>query len=154
MTRMASLGEVDVVVMLGHVQMRLRALVMKHLQADCFGGTTFHADNGIVTNIREGTVLIHGRYQVSQANPSAYLPINPPPSVYVSENVTTDRDASHHVTSNESPTVSSSPQYRQRSCITKFNAISIPFSKTIYPNDVLKIPLPESIPTAAYINNK
>ena len=151
MTRMASLGEVDVVVMLGHVQMRLRALVMKHLQADCFGGTTFHADNGIVTNIREGTVLIHGRYQVSQANPSAYLPINPPPSVYVSDNVAADRDASNHVTTNESPTVSSTPQYRQRSCITKFNAISIPFCKTIYPNDVLKIPLSESIPTAAYI---
>ena len=46
-TRMASLGEVDFIVLIGDIQMRLRALVMKNLQADCFGGTTFHADNGI-----------------------------------------------------------------------------------------------------------
>ena len=48
-TRIASLGEVDFNVTLGTVVMRVRALVMKNLQAQCFGGTTFHVDNDIHT---------------------------------------------------------------------------------------------------------
>ena len=37
-TRIASLGEVDFNVTLGTVVMRVRALVMKNLQAQCFWG--------------------------------------------------------------------------------------------------------------------
>jgi len=44
-TRMKSLGEVDFLVSVNNIQLRLRALVMENLQAECFGGTTFHADN-------------------------------------------------------------------------------------------------------------
>ena len=40
-TRMASIGEIDVTVQVGKINLRLRALVMHNLQADCFGGTTF-----------------------------------------------------------------------------------------------------------------
>ena len=89
MTRMASLGEVDLIVTLGQVQMRLHTLVMKHLQADCFGGTTFHADNCIITNIKEGTILIHGMFHVSQANPFPLMPLNPPPSTNTLEAIKT-----------------------------------------------------------------
>ena len=65
-TRMASLGEVDFVVTLGHLQLRVRALVMKNLQAPCFGGTTFHADNDIQARIKSGKVLVHGQFLVNQ----------------------------------------------------------------------------------------
>ena len=67
-TRMASLGEIDCLVSLNNIQLRLRALVMENLQADCFGGTTFHADNGIEAKIKEGSVIIHGKFAVNQYN--------------------------------------------------------------------------------------
>ena len=77
-TRMASLGEVDFIVTLDNIQMRVRALVMKKLQAECFGGTTFYADNGIEANIKSGTICIHGKYVVKQSNPLIEVQLHPP----------------------------------------------------------------------------
>ena len=68
-TRIASIGEVDFLVSLANIQMRVRALVMRHLQSECFGGTTFHVDNDIQTRIKTGTVSIHGKFIVLQSNP-------------------------------------------------------------------------------------
>ena len=82
-TRMASLGEVDFNITLGSVQMRVRALMMKNLQAQCFGGTTFHADNDIETRIRAGTVKIHGRFLIEQSNSHEVSEIYPPPTEQV-----------------------------------------------------------------------
>ena len=79
-TRMASLGEIDCLVSLNNIQLRLRALVMENLQADCFGGTTFHADNGIEAKIKDGSVIIHGKFAVKQYNSLLELPTHPPPS--------------------------------------------------------------------------
>ena len=79
-TRIASIGEVDFIVTISDIQMRLRALVMKDLQADCFGGTTFHVDNGVEAKIKEGTIIIHGKYTVYQSNPYVRMPLFPPPS--------------------------------------------------------------------------
>ena len=79
-TRMASLGEIDVVASIDGIQLRLRALVMKNLQAACFGGTTFHADNKLEPKIRDGTVTLHGKYTIFQSNPFLHLPLYPPPS--------------------------------------------------------------------------
>ena len=79
-TRLQSVGEVDCLVTLQSIQLRLRALLMEDLQADCFGGTTFHADNSIQTNIKERTVSIHGKYLVKQDNSNHYMPLFPPPA--------------------------------------------------------------------------
>ena len=68
LTRMESVGEVDFLVSLGNTQLRVRALVMENLQAECFGGTTFHADNHIEANISKKTVSIRGEVVVSQHN--------------------------------------------------------------------------------------
>ena len=57
-TRMASMGEVNFTVYLDNIPLQVRALVMKNLQADCFGGTTFHVDNDIEARIKFGTVSI------------------------------------------------------------------------------------------------
>ena len=65
---MESVGEVDFLVSLGNTQLRVRALVMENLQAECFGGTTFHADNHIEANISKKTVSIRGEVIVSQHN--------------------------------------------------------------------------------------
>ena len=79
-TRMASLGEVDFVATLNSsIQLRIRALVMKHLQAECFGGTNFHVDNNLEANIKSGKILIHGRYSVDQFNQRSNIPVYPPP---------------------------------------------------------------------------
>ena len=77
-TRMASLGEVDIVVQPNGINLRLRALVMEDLQTNCFGGTTFHVDNGIETRIMEGTVKIHSKFVVQQHNQHDHLPAFPP----------------------------------------------------------------------------
>ena len=82
-TRMASIGEVNFIVTTQGIHMRLRALVMKNLQCECFGGTTFHVDNDIETRIKAGTVCIHGKFTVSQSN-SAWLvnhDCQPPPDI-------------------------------------------------------------------------
>ena len=52
-TRMSYVGEVDCLVTLESMQLRLCALIMEDLQAHCFGGTTFHADNSIKQTSRK-----------------------------------------------------------------------------------------------------
>ena len=85
-TRMASLGEVDFIAELEgtNVQLRLRALVMKNLQTECFGGTTFHVDNSIEANIKSGTISIHGKFLVRQHNSYPDISVFPPPCQEVS----------------------------------------------------------------------
>ena len=63
---MASLGEIDTELMVDNVIVRL---VMKELQAEVYGGTTFHTDNSITADINAGEVIIHGKYTVKQFNP-------------------------------------------------------------------------------------
>ena len=89
-TRMASLGEIDQIVKVGKIFLRFRALVMKHLQADCFGGTTFHVDNNIEPDMVRGEIKIHGKYIVKQANLLPRLPACPPPVIHE------DDDDDHH----------------------------------------------------------
>ena len=60
-TQMASMGEVDFFVHINEITLRVRALVMKNLQVDCFGGTTFHVDNDIEASIKTGTISMNHR---------------------------------------------------------------------------------------------
>ena len=64
-TRMASIGEVDFQVFLNSICMRVRALVMKNLQVECFGGTTFHVDNDIQARIKMALYLFMVSLQLS-----------------------------------------------------------------------------------------
>ena len=127
-TRMASLGEVDFVVSMGNVLMRIRALVMKNLQAECFGGTTFHADNDIEARIKTGTISIHGRFIVHQLNPYEVMRIQPPPTEEIQSaqlgavhNVSLD----HH--SPKPPEFNSSNEQP-----VKMNAISLSLSMQLF----------------------
>ena len=63
-TRMSSLGEIDIVINIDNILMRLRALVMRNLQAECFGGTTFHVDNKLTADIGRGVMSVHGKFVV------------------------------------------------------------------------------------------
>ena len=69
-TRMQSLGEIDEIVTTnGIILLRLRALVVENLQVGCYGGTTFHVDNGIEANITTGKIsLHHGNFEINQYN--------------------------------------------------------------------------------------
>ena len=73
-TKMASLGEINVQLQRGNIQCKFRALVMKNLQADAFGGTTFHEDNDIQARIKTRQIKIHDKYVVLQTNDSLPLP--------------------------------------------------------------------------------
>ena len=73
-TRMASLGEIDIHLTRGPVKARLRALVMEHLQADCFGGTTFHYDNDVQSRIKSRQIKLHNKYVIQQTNEHLPLP--------------------------------------------------------------------------------
>ena len=66
-TLITAVGEIDVQVQFQNIPLRLRALVVQKLQAPCFGGTTFHVDNNIVTDMAAQTVEIHGTL-FSQSN--------------------------------------------------------------------------------------
>ena len=71
---MASLGEVDIVLTRGTITARLRALVMKNLQAPCFGGTTFHWDNDVQPQIRKRQIKIQDKHVLFQSDEMLPLP--------------------------------------------------------------------------------
>jgi hypothetical protein len=73
-TRLAALGEIDVTLIRANFSVRLRALVVKNLQADCFGGTNFHLDNDVEPRIKTGQIKLHSRFNVLQTNPILPLP--------------------------------------------------------------------------------
>ena len=129
-TRMSSKGEVDFVANLGNIKLRIRALVMDQLQAECFGGTTFHVDNDVEARIQSGTISLHGRFVVSQSNPIQQMPIHPPLSDLKSD---TTREPIH-------------PNQGQ------LNAISLPDSKLVFPEECLQIPIPRLTPSPEYLS--
>ena len=60
--RDSSIGEVDFTVTestTGTVQLRMRALILAELSCECYGGQTFHHDNGVVADITNSTVSLH-----------------------------------------------------------------------------------------------
>ena len=144
-TRMASLGEVDFIVTVSNIQMRLRALVMRNLQAHCFGGTTFHVDNGIEAKIKEGTVTIHGKYTVYQANPFNNMPVFPPPSEKVS---------GVHEAPNSAEKCGLSNSFVKKHHLLKprLHAISLPPSPVIFPSESLQIPIPNGATAASHLS--
>ena len=76
---MSSLGEIDITLTRGNISARLRALVMKNLQAPCFGGTTFHWDNDIQPQIRKRQIKIHDKHILFQSDEMLPL-LSPSPS--------------------------------------------------------------------------
>ena len=128
-TRMSSLGEIDIVIHINDILMRLRALVMRDLQAECFGGTTFHVDNKLTADIGRGVMSVHGKFVVSQSNPQHSMPSFPPP---VEKSFKNTLQISHSV---------------QRQDPVKLNAISLPTHKIVFPADYLPIPMPQSYST-------
>ena len=140
-TRMASLGEVDFNVSLGSIQMRVRALIMKNLQAQCFGGTTFHADNDIETRIKAGTVKIHGRFLVEQSNPHEVKETFPPPA----EQIKPSSAFVHGNKLGENSVPDSSVSFN-------LNAISLPYNAVAFPSDFLQIPIPKTAASSGYIS--
>ena len=113
--------------------MRVRALVMKNLQAPCFGGTTFHVDNDIETKIKSGTVTIHGRFVVDQSNPHRCTHVFPPPVQQVTPSKSINNPACSYPSG-------SAHQPLQ----TFLHAISLPHDAVTFPEDFLRIPLPPS----------
>ena len=76
-TRLAALGEINITLSRANFSVLLRALVVKNLQADCFGGTNFHKDNDIETRITTGHIKVHHKFTVLQTNPVLPLPSSP-----------------------------------------------------------------------------
>ena len=141
-TRMASMGEVNFTVFLDNIALKVRALVMKNLQVDCFGGTTFHVDNDIEARIKTGTICIKGKHTVSQSNPSwlsftyaqADDPVYP---CYQKERMHADSSLCEPDSCAELP---------------KLHAISLPNMSVIYPSDFLEIPLPTEATALSYVS--
>ena len=78
--RDSSIGEVDFTVTectTGTVQLRVRALILAELSCECYGGQTFHHDNGVVANISNSTVSLHDGAFVIQL-PHHYRVPHPP----------------------------------------------------------------------------
>ena len=125
-TRMASLGEVDFLVYINkNIVLRVRALIMKNLQAACFGGTTLHADNDITARIKTGEVLIHNKFLVKQSNQVTNFPLFPPPLLQSTDD-SQSTACSLLYSSPEALLPPLATNYQ-----TKFNAISLPSAKKI-----------------------
>ena len=81
-SQMKSLGEVNIEVIetqSGHIMLRLRALVVETLGVECYGGQTFHLDNGIVDNVSQENISFHnGKFKISQKNKYGQLVAYPP----------------------------------------------------------------------------
>ena len=77
------MGEVDLCVteVTTNAQLRLRALVMEHLAAECYGGTTFAFDNDIIPIMATSTVYMHGgKFKVTRPPTQPYVK-HPPPQL-------------------------------------------------------------------------
>ena len=70
---MTSLGEIDIKLQRGPLEVRLKALVMEKLQADCFGGTTFHHENDVQAKIRSREIKVN-KHTFPQTNEHLHLP--------------------------------------------------------------------------------
>ena len=143
-TRMSSVGEIDILVTIENIQLRLRALVMKHLQAVCFGGTTFHADNNIGTHLKEGTILLHGKYKVYQSNKCPVIPLHPPPLESRLDDTSSMQLSSTSYHPTHESALFAAPQ--------KLNAVALPIDKVVYPGDLLSIPLPPHSSSTGFIS--
>ena len=81
--RAVSMGEVDFLVIessTGNVVLRLRALVMPTLSVPCYGGRTFHHDNGIVDDVNSLSVTFHGGlFKINLSDKIGPLPAPKPP---------------------------------------------------------------------------
>ena len=110
-TRMQSLGEIDILVTThDKIVLRLRALVVKQLQVDCYAGTTFHVDNGVVADISTGIISFHnGKFVINQNNSfnPGGPPAHPPPALTLNA-------LTHHEVFSDKPTdVSSNISFDQ-----------------------------------------
>ena len=118
---------------------------MKNLQAECFGGTTFHVDNKIEPKIRDGQIILHGKYAVDQSNPFLHLPLHPPPSEKLD-----DATLESKYDLKMSSKVSDEPElYFAQS---QLNTISMPSANVILPSEFLKIPIPTKITVASHLS--
>ncbi len=146
-TRLAALGEIDVTLTRANFSVRLRALVVKNLQAECFGGTNFHKDNDIETRITTGQIRIHNKFHILQTNPILPLPsaqpsafaIHPLPTVTPHDRPPPEQPPQEPVT--PSPV----PQAGQRSheCAPAPIHIKRPFS--VLPSSQTLVKLPPSL---------
>ena len=148
-TRMASLGEVDFLVSLGKLQLRVRGLIMKNLQAPCFGGTTFHVDNDITARPRTGEIKIHNSFVVQQFNPITNFPIFPPPSLSIQHEYLAPPNPPH-LSSLDLP--QEQPPQSSPDLNSNYKAISLPFSSVTLPDEYLPIPLPSQLTHIHYMS--
>ena len=139
--KIASVGEVDFLVTVCDIKPRIRALVMRDLQADCFGCTTFHVDNNITTNIKEGTITLHGKFTLNLTNFDPNLPLFPPPMETIHDNGA-EKEIDQYPAKNFKPSAKNLVKTH------RFNAISLPVTKITYPGETLPIPLPDGVPCA------
>ena len=153
-TRMASKGEIDIESSIEGIRLRLRALVMVKLQADCFGGTNFHKDNLIVSNINEGTVTMHNRFKIHQSNPLLKIQ-SYPPSRLTDEtraetwSISTDKEDTPSAMQNRLQVVPDRTVDASK-CDTegmKARTVNVHQKQLALPGEQIRIPLPESTAT-------
>ena len=86
-SQMKSLGEINILVTeieTGKIVLRLRALIVENLGVECYGGQTFHLDNGIVDNVSMKSISFHhGKYNIDQGHKYGQLTAYPPPYLTV-----------------------------------------------------------------------
>ena len=148
-TRMASLGEVNFIVQVQNIVLRIRALIMKNLQAACFGGTTFHADNDITARVKTGEILIHNKFLIKQSNPFTEFPFFPPP-FQKSNSISTPGSQVLPECLNNSSTEALQPPLATPTLL-KFNAVSVPSTSVTFSGEIFPIPLPSHLTHLGYI---
>ena len=75
-TKLGSIGEIDITFFRNDWKVRFRGIVVKELQSLILGGTVFLVDNQIEQNLFKKVIHIHDRrYTVQQTDPTALLPI-------------------------------------------------------------------------------
>ena len=77
-SKLKSVGEIDITFFRNNWTVRYRALVCKDLQAAFIGGTLFMVDNHVVQDISKGIILIHDKkYTVPETSQHSIVPVTP-----------------------------------------------------------------------------
>ena len=132
------------------IVLRLRALVVKKLQATCYGGTNFHLDNNITANINLGTILLHSQFTIRQSNPKTECETFPPSKMTVKDRMLkprppsrlmADSSKSWPVTDGEEEDRVIIPSMEQK----KPKTVNVHHKQTSLPGEAVLVPLPEHL---------
>ena len=142
-TKLGSIGEIDVTFFRNDWKVRFRAIVVKDLQSPLLGGTVFMVDNEIEQNLFKKVIHIHDRkITVQQTDPMSLLPI---------QSISSDQSLSEDCSSITQTKIAATPMWKPITVNCKTIKVILPGHDI---TQVVKVPNDTVVAIEPWENNK